>query len=272
MIDHRIIDPRTPCRILYNSINSVTSKTNRRRSNNSLLPLLFETPIDSKNFFPLLLPRLKGFFDCVHACTHTTKRIISRWRIMIGRYNGINSLHRAESYIVRPWMNFFFEQIATLSPHEGSKREGERERERINPLALASNQRTKRVVDIYTISYIYIYVSFFRSKRRGWRGFSLKNSTRAERFFRTTRYRFSIGKVEEGRLFWQTKRYIYIYNRRKMNYPLEYLQWSKPCHSISSLKAACIHLRIWEKELSNNPTSSNISREASKVLQFIRYR
>lgn len=163
MIDHRIIDPRTPCRILYNSINSVTSKTNRRRSNNSLLPPLFETPIDSKNFFPLLLPRLKGFFDCVHACTHTTKRIISRWRIMIGRYNGINSLHRAESYIVRPWMNFFFEQIATLSPHEGSKREGERERERINPLALASNQRTKRVVDIYTISYIYIYIRIFLS-------------------------------------------------------------------------------------------------------------
>lgn len=61
-----------------------------------------------------------------------------------------------------------------------------------------------------------------------------------------------------------------MYNR-KMNYPLEYLQWSKPCHSIFSLKAACIHLRIWEKELSNNPTSSNISREASKVFQFIRY-
>lgn len=58
-------------------------------------------------------------------------------------------------------MNFFFEQIATLSPHEGSKREGERERERINPLALASNQRTKRVVDIYTISYIYIYIRIF---------------------------------------------------------------------------------------------------------------
>lgn len=159
MIDHRIIDPRTPCRILYNSINSVTSKTNRRRSNNSLLPPLFETPIDSKNFFPLLLPRLKGFFDCVHACTHTMKRIISRWRIMIGRYNGINSLHRAESYIVRPWMNFFFEQIATLSPHEGSKREGERERERINPLArwLRTNEQNESLTFVQFLIYIYIY-------------------------------------------------------------------------------------------------------------------
>lgn len=210
MIDHRIIDPRTPCRILYNSINSVTSKTNRRRSNNSLLPPSIWDTDWLEEFLPPSPPSSKRVFR-LRTCTHTTKRIISRWRIMIGRYNGINSLHRAESYIVRPWMNFFFEQIATLSPHEGSKREGERERERINPLALASNQRTKRVVDIYTISYIYIYVSFFRSKRRGWRGFSLKNSTRAERFFRTTRYRFSIGKVEEGRLFWQTKRYIYIY-------------------------------------------------------------
>lgn len=37
-------------------------------------------------------------------------------------------------------------------------------------------------------------------------------------FFRTTRYRFSIGsvgKVEEGRLFWQTKRrYIYVIGER----------------------------------------------------------
>lgn len=268
MIDHRIIDPRTPCRILYNSINSVTSKTNRRRSNNSLLPPLFETPIDSKNFFSLLLPRLKGFFDCVHACTHTTKRIISRWRIMIGRYNGINSLNLI-SY-GREWISSLNKsQLCRLT--KGVRgREREKERELIHSRWLRTNEQNESLTFIQFL--IYIYVSFFRSKRRGWRGFSLKNSTRAERFFRTTRYRFSIGKVEEGRLFWQTKRYIYIYNRRKMNYPLEYLQWSKPCHSISSLKAACIHLRIWEKELSNNPTSSNISREASKVLQFIRYR
>lgn len=158
MIDHRIIDPRTPCRILYNSINSVTSKTNRRRSNNSLLPPLFETPIDSKNFFPLFLPRLKEFFDCVHACTHTTKRIISRWRIMIGRYNGINSLNLI-SY-GREWISSLNKsQLCRLT--KGVRgREREKERELIHSRWLRTNEQNESLTFIQFLIYIYMYLSF----------------------------------------------------------------------------------------------------------------
>lgn len=155
-----------------------------------------------------------------------------------------NSLHRilhrmaVNEFLV--WTNW---PLATLSPHEGNKRGRERE--------LIEGNESLTFVQFL----IHIYVSFFRSKRRGWRGFSLKNSTRAERYFFFERhdidFRSALSKKSrKGGCFGKRKEDIYIYNRRKMNYPLEYLQWSKPilCHSIFSLKAACIHLRIWEKE------------------------
>ena len=152
-----------------------------------------------------------------------------------------NSLHRilhrmaVNEFLV--WTNW---PLATLSPHEGNKRGRERE--------LIEGNESLTFVQFL----IHIYVSFFRSKRRGWRGFSLKNSTRAERYFfsnDTISIFDRLCRKSRGReAVLANEKKIYICNRRKMNYPLEYLQWSKPCHSIFSLKAACIHLRIWEKE------------------------
>lgn len=112
-----------------------------------------------------------------------------------------------ESCIVWPWMNFSFEQIDLSQLCRLTKGE----RERIN--------RRKRVIDICTISYTYICILLSIQETRLARIFIKEfHAGREIFFFRMTRYRFSIGsveKVEEGRLFWQTKRrYIYVIGER----------------------------------------------------------